>query len=146
MATFKMPLSETWSSINPGTALFNPIGSQLGVINIKHGQSSDPDVEQEVLSDVGTDGKQIGRISDALIVLFAHFQPRLPLTPEASAAIDALKEMLNEVATVRRASSRDGGPYARCARAIGRSSVASGAGSECVKSRKFSMAAGRPRK
>ena len=96
-----------------------------------------------MLSDVGTSGKQIGRISDALIVLFAHFQPRSPLTPEA---IDALKEMLNEAATVRRARSRDGSPYARCARAIGRSSVASGAGSECVKSRKFSMAAGRPRK
>jgi len=131
--------------------LFRPIGNQLGVININLGQSSDPDVEQEVLSNVGTYGKQIGRISDALIVLFAHFQPQSPLTPEASAAIDALKEMLNEVATVKEsglrcARSRDGGPYARCARAMGRSSVASGAGSECVNPRKFSMAAGRPRK
>jgi hypothetical protein len=28
-----------------------------------------------VLSDVGTYGKQIGRIGDALIVLLAHFHP-----------------------------------------------------------------------
>lgn len=39
------------------------------MININLGQSSDPDVEQEVLSDVGTQGKQIGRIGDALTVL-----------------------------------------------------------------------------
>jgi hypothetical protein len=54
------------------------------VININLGQSSDPDVEQEGLSDVGTYGKQIGRISDALIVLLAHFQPQSPLTPKES--------------------------------------------------------------
>ena len=62
-------------SINPWTALFSPIGSQLGVINIHLSRSSDPDVEQELLSDVGTYGKQIGRISDALIVLL-HISSR----------------------------------------------------------------------
>jgi hypothetical protein len=107
MVTFKMPLSgDVVQSINPWTALFSPIGSQLGVININLGRSSDPDVEQEVLSDVGTYGKQIGRIGDALIVLLAHFQPQSPLTPQESAAIDALKEMLNEVATVKEKHGR----------------------------------------
>ncbi len=92
MATFKMPLSgDVVQSINPFTAFFSPIGSQLGVVNINLGQSSDPEVEQVVLSDVGTYGKQIGRISDALIVLLAHFQPQTPLTPEETAAIDALR-------------------------------------------------------
>ena len=66
MATFKMPLSgDVVQSINPWTAFFSPIGSQLGVININLGQSSDPDVEAEVLSDVGTYGKQIGRSLEA---------------------------------------------------------------------------------
>jgi len=102
MATFKMPLSgDVVQSINPWTAFFSPIGSQLGVININLGQSSDPDVEQEVLSDVGTYGKQIGRISDALIVLLAHFHPKRALTSEEAAAIDALKDMLNKVADVK---------------------------------------------
>jgi hypothetical protein len=101
MATFKMPLSgDVVQSINPWTALFSPIGNQLGVININLGQSSDSDVEQEVLSDVGTDGNQIGRISDALIVLLAHFHPQSPLTREESTAIEALKAMPNEVAEV----------------------------------------------
>jgi hypothetical protein len=102
MATFKMPLSgDVVQSINPFTAFFSPIGSQLGVVNINLGQSSDPDVEQEVLSDVGTYGKQIGRIGDALIVLLAHFHPETPLKPEETAAIDALKDMLNKVADVK---------------------------------------------
>jgi hypothetical protein len=72
-----MPLSgDVAQSINPWTALFSPIGNQLGVIDINMGQSSDPKVEQEVLPDVGTYyGKQIGRIGDALIVLLAHFHP-----------------------------------------------------------------------
>ena len=52
MATFKMPLSgDVVQSISPWTAFFSPIGNQLGVININLGQSSDPEVEQEVLSD-----------------------------------------------------------------------------------------------
>jgi hypothetical protein len=102
MPTFKMPLSgDVVQSINPFTAFFSPIGSQLGVVNINLGQSSDPDVEQEVLSDVGTYGKQIGRISDALMVLLAHFHPKRALTPEETAAIDALKDMLNKVADVK---------------------------------------------
>ena len=102
MPTFKMPLSgDVVQSISPWTALFSPIGNQLGVININLGQSSDPDVEQEVLSDVGTYGKQIGRIGDALIVLLAHFHPRAPLTAEETKAIEALKEMLEKIAAVK---------------------------------------------
>jgi hypothetical protein len=107
MATFKMPLSgDVVQSISPWTAFFSPIGSQLGVININLGQSSAPDVEQEVLSDVGTYGKQIGRIGDALIVLLAHFHPQTPLTHEETAAIDALKEMLDKVADVKQKHAR----------------------------------------
>jgi hypothetical protein len=107
MATFKMPLSgDVVQSINPWTAFFSPIGSQLGVININLGQSSAPDVEQEMLSDVGSYGRQIGRIGDALIVLLAHFHPQSPLTPEETAAIAALKKMLNEVADVKQKRGR----------------------------------------
>ncbi len=87
MATFKMPLSgDVVQSINPFTAFFSPVGSQFSVVNINLGQSSDPDVEREVLSDVGTYGRQIGRIGDVLIVLLAHFHPQTSLTSEETAA------------------------------------------------------------
>lgn len=102
MPTFKLPLSgDVVQSINPWTAFLSPIGSQFGLININLGQSSAPDVEQDVLSDVGSYGKQLGRIGDALIVLLAHFHPRTPLTAQESKAIDELKTMLAKIADVK---------------------------------------------
>ena len=107
MPTFKMPLSgDVVQSISPWTALFSPIGNQLGVININLGQSSDPDVEQEVLSDVGTYGKQIGRIGDALIVWLTHFHPKTPLSHDEAIAIHELKKMLDTAADVKQRHTR----------------------------------------
>ena len=72
MPSFKLPLSgDVVQSINPWTALLSPIGSQFGLININLGQSSAPDVEAEVLSDVASYGKQLGQIGDARQALFA---------------------------------------------------------------------------
>jgi len=105
MPTFKLPLSgDVVQSINPFTAFMT--GGQFGLVNINLGQSSEPAVEAEVLSDVATYGKQLGRIGDALIVLLAHFHPRTPLSAEDSNAIDALKEMLAKVADVKQKHSR----------------------------------------
>jgi hypothetical protein len=86
-------------SINPFTAFMT--GGQLGLVNIKLGQSGDPAIEADVLSDVATYGKQLGRIGDALAVLIAHFHPRRPLDAKETAAIDALKEMLDKIADVK---------------------------------------------
>jgi hypothetical protein len=93
MPTFKLPLS--------GTVFMSPIGSQVGWFNVNIGQSSEPAVEADVLSDVASYGKQLGRIGDALIVLLAHFHPRTPLTEEETAAIDDLKDMLKHIADVK---------------------------------------------
>jgi hypothetical protein len=102
MPTFKLPLSgDVVQSINPLTSFFSPAGSQFGLVNINLGQSSEPNVEAEVLSDVASYGKQLGRVGDALIVLLRHFHPRTPLSADEQAAIDALKEMVNHVAQVK---------------------------------------------
>jgi hypothetical protein len=74
MPVFKLPLSgDVVQSINPFTAFMT--GGQLGLVNI-NGQSGDPAVKADVLSDVATYGKQLGRIGDALAVPIAHFHPR----------------------------------------------------------------------
>jgi hypothetical protein len=105
MPTFKLPLSgDVVQSINPFTAFMT--GGQFGLININLGQSSEPKVEADVLSDVATYGKQLGRIGDALIVLLAHFHPRTPLSAEETAAIDALKTMLASIADVKEKHKR----------------------------------------
>jgi hypothetical protein len=107
MPTFKLPLSgDVTQTISPWTGWFSPSGGQYGLININLGLSSAPKVEEDMLSDVGTYGKQLGRIGDALTVLLAHFHPRQPLTDDETAAIEALKEMLNQVASVKEKHQR----------------------------------------
>jgi len=107
MPTFKLPLSgDVVQSINPWTALFSPSGGQYGLININLGKSSEPKVEEEVLSDVASYGKQLGKIGDALIVLLKHLPKDAPLSHEERAAIEALKVMLNEIADKKQKHGR----------------------------------------
>jgi hypothetical protein len=100
MPVFKLPLSgDVVQNISPFTAFMSPIGSQFGLVNITLGQSSAPAVEGEVLSDVGTYGKQIGQISDALLVLIERLPEVFQLDGEP--AIIAFKDMLHEVARIK---------------------------------------------
>jgi len=102
MPVFRLPLSgNVTQTINPWNWFFNPVGSQVGLVNIELGQSSNPAVEEEVLSDVASYGKQLGRIEDALLVLLAHFRPERPLTNEEETAISELKALVAEIAAVK---------------------------------------------
>ncbi|HEX4368198.1 MAG TPA: hypothetical protein VH023_15280 [Rhodopila sp.] len=102
MPDFKLPLSgDVTQAINPFTLFFNPVGSQVGLINVNLGTSSEPAIENQVLSDVASYGKQLGRIGDALIVLLKHFQPVVELTKAEKDAIRDLKSMLNGIAEVK---------------------------------------------
>jgi hypothetical protein len=67
-------------SINPWTWFFNSVGSQFGLVNIDLGLLYNPAEEEEVLTDVASCGRRLGRIEDALLVLLAHFRPECPLT------------------------------------------------------------------
>ena len=100
MPVFKLPLSgDVVQNISPFTAFMSPIGSQFGLINITLGQSSAPEVESEVLSDVGTYGKQIGKIGDALLALIDRMPKDLGL--DRDPAIIELKKMLDQTATIK---------------------------------------------
>ena len=102
MAIFRLPLSgNVTQSINPWNWFFNPVGSQVGLINIELGRSSNPAVEQEVLDEVASYGKQLGRIEDALMVLLDRFQPEKQLSPEQQRAVDDFKALVKEIAEVK---------------------------------------------
>ena len=102
MPVFRLPLSgNVTQSINPWNWIFNPSGGQFGLVNIALGQSSNPAVEEEVLSDVASYGKQLGRIEDALLLLMAHFRPERALTGDEEKALAALKEMTDQIAAVK---------------------------------------------
>src|SRR5437016_13507674 len=102
MPVFRLPLSgNVTQSINPWNGLLNPVGRQVGLVNIELGQSSNPAVEEEVLSDVASYGKQLGRIEDALLVLLAHFRPERDLTAAEQRALSDLKAIATDVAAVK---------------------------------------------
>ena len=102
MPVFRLPLSgNVTQSINPWTWTFNPMGSQFGLVNIELGQSSEPAVEEEILTDVASYGKQLGRIEDALMVLLTHFKPERELTKAEDKAIRDLKRMIDDIADIK---------------------------------------------
>src|SRR3954451_20201998 len=81
MPEFNLPLSGGVDQVfQLWTSLFRAVGSQFGLININLGQSSNPTVEEEVLADVASYGRQLGRIADALAVLLARLPPAAELT------------------------------------------------------------------
>jgi hypothetical protein len=105
MPVFKLPLSgDVVQNISPFTAFMSPIGSQFGLINITLGKSSAPAVESDVLSDVGTYGRQIGQIGDALLVLIEAMPKSYGLDGEP--AVIELKKMLGEVAAIKQRHKR----------------------------------------
>lgn len=104
MAMFRLPLTGSvaqsispTSSINPWTLLFNPISSMFGLINVNLGRSGDPQTEQAILDDVGSYGRQLGRIGDALRVLIDHVPAADALNPKEKAALDELRVQLDEI-------------------------------------------------
>ena len=107
MPVFKLPLSgDVVQSINPITAFFSPTGGQFGLVNITVGQSSAPEVEQDLLSDVGSYGKQIGQIGDALLVVIERLQALGDSALGEDKEIAAFKELMHSVASVKERHGR----------------------------------------
>ena len=102
MALFRLPLSgDVAQWINPITSWWS--GNQ---ISINLGESRSPEVEAEVLRTVGTYGRQLGRISDAMIVLLRHLPPGTNLTQEEKDAVAAFEKMANDIAEIKSAYNR----------------------------------------
>jgi hypothetical protein len=100
MPSVNLPLSGAVSqAFKAWTSMFSAFGSQIGLINVNVGTSSNPAIEEEILSDVGSYGRQLGRIADAMIVLLRCLPPELP--EDERRAITDLKSMLNEIANVK---------------------------------------------
>jgi hypothetical protein len=94
---------QLWQAINPWT-FFNQ-GAQFGLVNVNLGQTSRPDIERKVLDEVGSYGRQLGRIGDALEVLIDH----VPLEGLSPAEADALAILKGQLAEVRKVKQRERG-------------------------------------
>jgi hypothetical protein len=97
MANLLLPLSgDVSQTINPWTWFTKVVGGQFGLININMGKSSDPELEQEILDDVGTYGRQLGQMGDALEAVLAHMKTET-WDDEAKKAVAAFRFQLGEV-------------------------------------------------
>jgi hypothetical protein len=103
MANFMLPLSgpvnQSWNWFSRAT------GTQFGLININLGKSSNPELEQEILDDVGTYGRQIGQLGDALEAVLNHMNTG-EWEPEAQQAVKALRYQLDEVRRLKNKHSK----------------------------------------
>jgi len=84
-----------WQAINPWT-INMPIEINLG-------HAGDADLEREILDDIGSYGRQIGRIGDALEVLLRHFKPT-DLTEAEQEALALLTAQLVEIRNIKQRS------------------------------------------
>ena len=93
---FSLAPDQLWQAINPWS--FYNQDAQLGFININLGQTAHPEIEQKVLDEVGSYGKQLGRIGDALEVLIDH----VPLKGLSASEKDALTILKGQLAAIRK--------------------------------------------
>src|SRR4051812_19981315 len=106
MTTFQPVLApnKLWQMISP-LSYFNQ-GGQLGFINVNLGATSRPDIEQNILDEVGSYGRQLGRIGDVMEVLMKRLD-RKGLT---EAEIDAIDILQGQLAAIRRIKKRETKP------------------------------------
>jgi hypothetical protein len=97
---FSVAPEKLWQAINPWT--FMNQGAQFGLVNISLGQTPRPDIEQKVLDEVGSYGRQLGWIGDALEVLI----DQVKLDGLAPADRDALNILKGQLAAIRKVKQR----------------------------------------
>ena len=103
MATVNIPIQ--WA---PGP-LYQPIlpGWQISLFSVNLGQSSNPEVEKAVIAEVGSYGKQIGHLAEALEIVVERLQLLgSDLSPTQK---DALKVFLGDVAAARGVKAKTSG-------------------------------------
>ena len=96
-----LPLSgDVTQSINPWTwwnTAVTQLGGQFGLININTMASGDPVLENQIVQNVASYGKQLGRMMEALNVVIAKDLTLSTLTPKDQETITAFQDMLAQI-------------------------------------------------
>jgi hypothetical protein len=101
MPTFRLPFAgDLMQTINPWTWFQKTVGSQFGLINIDLGRSADPQLEAQILDDVGSYGRQLGQIGDLLGVLLKHVNLD-DLTAQEQKVVKAFERQLEAIAALK---------------------------------------------
>ena len=97
MPNVRLPLSgDVTQAINPWNWMLSSVASQFGLININVGKSADPQLEKQILEEVGSYGRQLGRLGDVLGVLLKHVKLS-DLSDDDKKKIWAFESQLTEI-------------------------------------------------
>src|SRR3954453_16341545 len=78
----------------------------FGLINLSTTKAGDPELERQIVTQVASYGRQLGRVLDALDVLISHGLPA-DLTADERSAIDALGELREQIEDAKAQAARD---------------------------------------
>jgi hypothetical protein len=92
-------------SILPVNFAFDWSKSPVSFLSVNVGRSSAPEVESEILDEVGSYGRQLGRIGEALEVLVNHLS-RAKLSKDEIAALEAFSVQMRDIAKVKKRAAR----------------------------------------
>jgi hypothetical protein len=92
---FSIAPEKLWQAINPWT--FYQQGAQFGLVNIDLGQTSNPEMEQAILDKVGSYGRQLGHLGEAVEVLLNHVN----LENMTAAERDVIDVLRGDMAKIR---------------------------------------------
>jgi hypothetical protein len=82
------------------------IGGQLGLLNINTTRSGDPQLEQRIITQVASYGRQLGWLLEAVDAL-ARQQPRSGLSEADIHALDQLHELTKRIAAAKEQAALD---------------------------------------
>ncbi len=87
-------------AINPWELWIKSLSSQMGFINIRNVTTSDHRIEQEVIEDVASYGKQLGKINDLLVTLVEN--PGLEnLSDEQQRTVSEFTRMVADIERIK---------------------------------------------
>lgn len=98
--SWQLPLSgDVLQAINPWSWWTNAMG-QFGLVNITTHASSNPRLEREIVNEVASYGRQLGRISEALYAVLDHMPQENWSAAERKEVAD-FRRMADAIAAVK---------------------------------------------
>jgi hypothetical protein len=79
-------------------------GANFSLFQVDLGRTPNPDIEREIFEEVGTYGRQLGRLGDAVEILLK----RVKLDDMSQEEKDTLEDLRYQLAAVRKAKQRAG--------------------------------------
>lgn len=102
MPDVNYPLSgDVTQTLNPWSIFTR---GQFGLFNINMGESSDPELEKRIVATVGSYGRQLGHMGEALLFLINQLTEKKQLDPtdDKDKVIEAFKNDVDAILSIKK--------------------------------------------